>query len=52
MSLISTLKLDRNNALIRKAISYAFLGFSIIFIGYLLFDTLLNYPPKMIGISP
>ena len=35
-----------------KALSYAFLGFSIIFIGYLLIETALNYPPKMIGISP
>ena len=51
MAVISTLKKDRNNDLL-KSLSYVFSGFSIIFIGYLLIDTLLNYPPKMIGVSP
>ena len=35
-----------------KSLFYAFPGFSIILVGYLLIETFLNYPPKMIGISP
>jgi hypothetical protein len=35
-----------------KTLSYAFSSFSIILVGYILIDTFLNYPPKMIGISP
>ncbi len=35
-----------------KSLSYAFSGFSIMFVGYVLIDTFLNYPPKIIGISP
>ena len=35
-----------------KSLSYAFSGFSIMFVGYILIDTFLNYPPKIIGISP
>ena len=35
-----------------KTLSYAFSGFSIMFVGYILIDTFLNYPPKNIGISP
>ena len=35
-----------------KSFSYAFSGFSIMFVGYILIDTFLNYPPKIIGISP
>jgi hypothetical protein len=51
MSLISVLKRNKNKALL-NAFSYAFSGFSIIVIGYILVNTFLNYPPKMIGISP
>jgi hypothetical protein len=51
MALISSLKFDKNKTIL-KALSYAFSGFSIIFIGYILIETFLNYPPKMIGISP
>ena len=51
MSLISLLKINKNNALL-NAFSYAFSGFSIIVIGYILINIFLNYPPKMIGISP
>jgi hypothetical protein len=51
MSLISVLKINKNKALL-KAFSYAFSGFSIIVIGYILVNVFLNYPPKMIGISP
>ena len=35
-----------------KTISYVFSGFSIMFVGYILIETFLNYPPKMMGISP
>ena len=38
--------------LLKKVFSYAFSGFSIIFIGYVLVNILNNYPPRMIGISP
>ena len=51
MSLISVLKINKNKALL-NAFSYAFSGFSIIVIGYILINTFLNYPPKIIGISP
>jgi len=51
MSLISILKIDKKKALL-KALSYALPAFSIIFIGYLLIGTFLNYPPEMIGVSP
>jgi|GEM_PF-1395426 hypothetical protein len=51
MSLITILKLNRKNIFL-KSFSYAVSGFSLIFIGYLLFETLLHYPPRMIGISP
>ena len=51
MTVISPLKVDKTKALL-KVLTYSFSGFSIIFIGYILIDTLLNYPPKMIGISP
>lgn len=36
----------------KKIIPYAFSGFSITFIGYILIDILNNYPPREIGISP
>jgi hypothetical protein len=51
MSLISVLKINKNKALL-NAFSYTFSGFSIIVIGYILVNIFLNYPPKMIGISP
>ncbi len=51
MSLISVLKINKNKALV-NTFSYAFSGFSIIVIGYILINISLNYPPKMIGISP
>jgi hypothetical protein len=35
-----------------KTLSYAFSGFSIILVGYILIETFLNYPPKLIGVSP
>ena len=35
-----------------KSLSYAFPGFSIMFVGYILINIFLNYPPKIIGISP
>jgi hypothetical protein len=44
MSLISSaLKVHKNKTLL-KALSYAFSGFSIIFVGYLLIEILVNYP--------
>ena len=51
MSLISILKLDKKKTLL-KALSYALPVFSLLFIGYILIETFLNYPPEMIGISP
>ena len=45
-------KRNRDTFLFRKIISYAFSGFSIIFIGYLLINIINNYPPKEIGITP
>lgn len=47
MALISTIKINRKKALL-KALTYALSGFSITFIGYLLIETALNYPPNMI----
>lgn len=35
-----------------KIIPYAFSGFSITFIGYIIISILNNYPPREIGISP
>src|SRR5688572_20210516 len=35
-----------------KSLSYAFPGFSIMFLGCILIRVFLNYPPKIIGISP
>ena len=51
MSLVTILKLNRNKVFL-KSLSYTVSGFSLIFIGYLLIEILLNYPPKMTGISP
>jgi hypothetical protein len=46
-------KISKCNAFfLKKIFSSAFLGFSIIFIGYLLINILNNYPPKEIGITP
>ena len=53
MSLLSELRIKKNKTKINlKSFSYALSGFSIIFITYILIDTFLNYPPKLIGISP
>jgi hypothetical protein len=38
--------------LLKKVFSYAFSGFSIVFIGYVLINILNSYPPRIIGISP
>jgi len=51
MTLISKIKIDRKKVLI-KFLSYAVSGFSIVFISYILIETLSNYPPKLMGISP
>jgi hypothetical protein len=51
MALIPVLKIDKKKALL-KALSFVFPAFSIVFIGYLLIETFLNYSPTMIGISP
>ena len=40
-----------NAFLLKRIISYTFLGFSITFIGYLLINILNNYPPREIGIT-
>jgi hypothetical protein len=37
---------------IKKILSYAFSGFSLVFIGYVLINILNSYPPRTIGISP
>ena len=44
--------LDSTKQQTLKSLSYAFPGFSIMFVGYILINILLNYPPKIIGISP
>jgi len=49
MVLIPALEVNKNKTL--KAPSYTFSGFSIVFVGYILIETFLNYPPKMSGIS-
>jgi hypothetical protein len=43
---------NNNTFLFRKIISYTFSGFSIIYIGYILINILINYPPREIGITP
>jgi hypothetical protein len=45
MALIPALKVNKSKTLL-KALSYAFSGFSIIFVGYILIETFLNYPIK------
>jgi hypothetical protein len=47
-----TTKCNNKAFLFRNIISYVFSGCSIIFIGYLLFNVLNNYPPNQIGITP
>ncbi len=38
--------------LLKEIMSYAFSGFSIVFIIHILVNIVNNYPPKIIGISP
>ena len=38
--------------LLKEIMSYAFSGFSIVFMIYILINIIDNYPPKIIGISP
>ena len=45
-------KRKANAFLLKKVFSYAFSGFSILFIGYVLVNILNSYPPRIIGISP
>ena len=45
-------KVKNNAFLLKKVFSYAFSGFSIMFIGYILINILNGYPPRLIGISP
>jgi len=52
MASISLKKYKGNAVFITKVFSYAFSGFAIVFIGYVLINILNNYPPRMIGISP
>ncbi len=52
ISLSGSSRSKSNLSLFQKIISYAFSGFSIIFIGYLLLDILNNYPPRELGITP
>ena len=43
---------NSNVVILSKIIPYVFSGCSIIFIGYILMNILINYPPREIGISP
>lgn len=52
ISLSASGRIKNDLSLFKKIISYAFSGFTIIFIGYLLLNTLNNYPPSEIGITP
>ena len=53
MASISLFGKGKSNAfLLKKVFSYAFSGFSIVFIGYVLVNILNSYPPRIIGISP
>jgi hypothetical protein len=48
----STNNNTRNNYFqLKKIIPFVFSGFSIIFIGYLIMNIIINYPPREIGIS-
>lgn len=38
--------------LLKEIMSYAFSGFSSVFIIHILVNIINNYPPKIIGISP
>jgi len=42
---------SNNHFLLKKIIPFVFSGFSIIFIGYLIMNIIINYPPREIGIS-
>jgi len=44
--------IQRSLLILRRLGSYIFPGFSLAFIGYILFQMILNYPPKSIGILP
>ena len=45
--------INNNNVIVlRKIAPYVFSGCSIIFIGYILMNIFINYPPREIGISP
>ena len=51
---IQTFLFERKNTdlrIFKKIIYYAFSGFSILFIGYLLLTILNNYPPRELGVS-
>lgn len=52
ISLLGSGRIKSDLSLFKKIISYAFSGFSIIFIGYLLLNMLNNYPPSELGITP
>jgi len=45
-------KVKSNAFLLKKGFSYAFSGFSIIFIVYIMINIFNNYPPRLLGISP
>jgi len=52
MASISLGKNKGNVFLLKKVFSYAFSGFSIVFLAYVLVNILNSYPPRTIGISP
>jgi hypothetical protein len=52
MASISLGKNKGNAFLLKKVFSYAFSGFSIAFLAYVLVNILNSYPPRIIGISP
>ena len=43
--------ISNNYFQLKKIIPFVFSGFSIIFIGYLIMNIIINYPPREIGIS-
>jgi hypothetical protein len=52
MASISLGKNKGNAFLLKKVLSYAFSGFSLVFLAYVLINILNSYPPRIIGISP
>jgi len=44
--------IERKLLNLRRLGSYIFPGFSLVFMGYILLQMILNYPPKSIGILP